>query len=634
MKPLAFRVTNFRSVVDSGWVQFSRDGVTVFVGQNESGKTSLLEALHCAFGSGRLSSDDCRIGAPLPEVRLNVEVAPSLLVPQLSDYAPEEIDAVKQFLVGCDHKVDLRYCWDQPVEGKSDVGYVLLDAPQLGSLLEELAAQRKRQFAEAAAPLSPPAQPTPEVIPAAAGAPGVTVTVTTPVAPPAPVAVCPPPATPAPVLLDPLTVDDLATRMHTLLPQAVLFKADSGLLPNAVDIGAKFELVGEGAIAATNFLAVAGLTVQALLDGDRRTRETLLSKANAKVSADFNSFWSQVIGKAGKLELKCDLEFYSDKPPEKAGKPHLVFWICDGNTRLYPKQRSLGVRWFVSFYLQLKASEKSGTRKVFLLDEPGANLHSKAQADVLKVINKLSADTSVVYTTHSPHMIEYAKLYRVQAVQRDGEADDSPTVVITAHELGTASSDTLSPVLTAMGVDLTHQQVVQKKNNVLLEEMSAFYYLTAFWKLTQTTADAHFIATSGANKAETLASMFRGWGLDFIVAVDDDNQGRSVYKNLKRDMFGDNEVEAKKKLLKLPDCKGIEDAFSVNDFKKHVLDGADVEVTAPISEWLKASGRSKPVLAYQFMLKVESSSMIWGGLDKETQDHIKQIVEAIKSRLT
>ena len=39
-----FRVTNYRNVVDSGWVEVNR--VTGLVGQNESGKSNLCEALY------------------------------------------------------------------------------------------------------------------------------------------------------------------------------------------------------------------------------------------------------------------------------------------------------------------------------------------------------------------------------------------------------------------------------------------------------------------------------------------------------------------------------------------------------------------------------------------------------------
>nr|VFJ57146.1 MAG: AAA ATPase domain-containing protein [Candidatus Kentron sp. FW]VFJ64354.1 MAG: AAA ATPase domain-containing protein [Candidatus Kentron sp. FW] len=43
MKLKKFRVHNFRNIVDSGWVEI--DDIITLVGRNESGKTSLLQAL-------------------------------------------------------------------------------------------------------------------------------------------------------------------------------------------------------------------------------------------------------------------------------------------------------------------------------------------------------------------------------------------------------------------------------------------------------------------------------------------------------------------------------------------------------------------------------------------------------------
>jgi energy-coupling factor transporter ATP-binding protein EcfA2 len=44
LKPVRFRVTNYRNINDSGWVELAQ--VTALVGRNESGKTALLKALH------------------------------------------------------------------------------------------------------------------------------------------------------------------------------------------------------------------------------------------------------------------------------------------------------------------------------------------------------------------------------------------------------------------------------------------------------------------------------------------------------------------------------------------------------------------------------------------------------------
>jgi energy-coupling factor transporter ATP-binding protein EcfA2 len=273
--------------------------------------------------------------------------------------------------------------------------------------------------------------------------------------------------------------------------------------------------------------------------------------------------------------------------------------------------------------------------RVFLLDEPGANLHSKAQGDVLKLVNKLAKETStVVYTTHSPQMIEHPKLYRVHAVQRDGELDDSPTSIIDAHRLGAASTDTLSPVLSAMGADLSQHQVIKKDNNVLLEEMSGYYYLTSFWKLTGATKQAHFIAATGVNKLETLANMFRGWGLNFVVAIDDDKQGRDVYKNLKRELCGDDEKIAAECLVKLPCGTGIEDVFDAEDFRQFVLKDESVSIGGTVTEFLKTAGRSKPVLAFHFALAVSNGDLTLAKFTNTTHERIVSTVKAIETLLS
>ena len=64
----------------------------------------------------------------------------------------------------------------------------------------------------------------------------------------------------------------------------------------------------------------------------------------------------------------------------------------------------------------------------------------------------------------------------------------------------------------------------------------------AFWKLTDEKQDAYFIAATGAGNVEALANMFLGWGLEFIVAVDDDTAGRQAYNALKRHLFGDQDA--------------------------------------------------------------------------------------------
>jgi AAA ATPase domain len=604
MKVLAFKITNFRSIVDSGWVQLSSDGVTVLVGQNESGKTSVLQAIYSALSGTSITADDRRIGRPDPTVFIRARVNIAEL--DFEEYDKSDTVAFCAF-VNEQTSIDLKCEW--PQSGKSS-GMVC-------SLLNPDTYEKSRQqFSREKNGKKP--------ISLIVTAPGVATSSTeeeeeeeeenedgTP-----------------------LGAAEAASLIHDHIPSAILFNAETGLLPNTVEIDEKGKPSGTGSIAANNFLTIAEISLPALLVGDGRYRQNILNRANRKVSDDFSSFWSQLIGADSKLTLQCAFEHHGITVAEKAGKPYLEFWISDGNTQLYPKQRSLGVRWFVSFYLQLRANEKNNAKAIFLLDEPGANLHAKAQGDVLKLIDQIKKDLPIIYSTHSPQMIEYEKLYRIRAVQRDGTQEDSPTIMIDGHHLGSASSDTLSPILAAMGSDMSGQTVIKKSKNVLLEEISGFYYMKAFWKLCGRKEAAHFIAATGVNKLPLLANMFLGWGLDFIVAVDDDKQGREVFNQLKKDLFGDDENTARAALIKLPGCTSIEEVFTPTDFKRHILRKDDAIIDSGNAEYMKANHISKPVAALQFWLKVEDGSTQFKHLEKESLERIETIVTALVQMLT
>lgn len=283
--------------------------------------------------------------------------------------------------------------------------------------------------------------------------------------------------------------------------------------------------------------------------------------------------------------------------------------------------------------MQLRASAEKSSHHYYLLDEPGANLHERAQNDVLDLIEKISPKIGVIYSTHSPHLIRQNRLDRIIAVERDATTNSNPTRLISAHSLGAASTDTLSPIFAAMGVSLARQTTIRQNNNVILEEISAHYYLRAFWLLTECKQEAHFLAATGASNIPLLANLFLGWGLDFVVVVDDESSGRDVFKRLKRDIFLDNDDWAKRRLYKIRDCDGIEDIFEIEDYKK-IAGDVVLKKDQKNSGWAKAHGAAKAIHALKFLHKVEGGEIIFTTLSEGTQKNIIELVSAISDRLT
>ncbi len=67
MKISSFQIKNYRSIVDSGKCLLSPDYITALIGQNESGKTSVLEALR-SFYEGYITDDVLRSDLTFPEI--------------------------------------------------------------------------------------------------------------------------------------------------------------------------------------------------------------------------------------------------------------------------------------------------------------------------------------------------------------------------------------------------------------------------------------------------------------------------------------------------------------------------------------------------------------------------------------
>jgi len=105
MKLTAFRIRNFRSIVDTGWQNLSPDNITCLIGQNESGKTSILEGLK-VFYSGTITEDVLRSDLSLPEVSCRFTIPQGWLL-KITDNPGTEL---KELLSGLSH-IELTRVW-------------------------------------------------------------------------------------------------------------------------------------------------------------------------------------------------------------------------------------------------------------------------------------------------------------------------------------------------------------------------------------------------------------------------------------------------------------------------------------------------------------------------------------------
>ena len=421
------------------------------------------------------------------------------------------------------------------------------------------------------------------------------------------------------------------------LPDFKLFEDFSSLLPNKIDLDDILNLRydTEGYNAARNFLIVSGLEASFFIESNNRILKQKIENLNGEITFDFQGYWRQQLGSQNKIKLNFELEHYDLSHPEKKGKPYLEFWIKDQHERLYPKQRSRGVRWFLSFYLELKATslEKNPRGKLLLIDEPGLSLHARAQEDVLKVFEDLKEDIQVIYTTHSPHLVDTNKLYRLLAVQRADEYNDrSETRVFDVHELASVSGDTLSPIYTLLGAQISESNFISEKNNIIVENNASFYYLNCLFGIFEPELTVHFLPSTNVKNIPVLMNLLTGWKINFGVLMCGGGEGEEVLTHIREEMHFNDVEELSSRIAVLDGLEGIEDLFSTIDFKKFVL-GKREGITESNTGYLKSNNLKRIDLASGFALYSHTNKLTPNDFDEETQKNVQEMVEKMKNLL-
>lgn len=275
------------------------------------------------------------------------------------------------------------------------------------------------------------------------------------------------------------------------------------------------------------------------------------------------------------------------------------------------KNRSKGFLWFFSFLVWFsKIQGNKNSKYILLLDEPGLSLHASAQNDLLRFIDeKLAPEYQVIYTTHSPFMIDSLKLNEVRTVY-DTQNPKIGSIVSDAVE--EKDSDTLFPLQAALGYTIAQNLYVSPKN-LLVEGISDLVYLNHFSTILKgmgkdgLSDDVTIVPVGGADKIATFISLMRGNELSTVCLLDTfTDQGAEV--RLKR--MVEQKIIADKKILFYQsvieqDFADIEDLFTKEEYLL-LYNGAfgtsikidELDTEKPIMSQLKRLNGNKPFNHY------------------------------------
>jgi len=278
-----------------------------------------------------------------------------------------------------------------------------------------------------------------------------------------------------------------------------------------------------------DFLTYAGTTIEELASANRLEElKARCEGASNEITDEIFEFWTQNDALQVSIDIAPGLP--GDTPPFNSGQVVKARIRNDNHRVTVPlSERSAGFIWFFSFLAQFKQLRKTAGDALILLDEPGLTLHGKAQADLLRFIEKrLLPNHQVIYTTHSPFMVPGDRLSDVliveDVVRKDGKKTEVQGTKVRGDVLA-VDRDTLFPLQGALGYEMT-QSLFLGPDTLLVEGPSDILYLqalsSALKRRKRSGLDPGWTIcpTGGIDKIASFASLFGGNKLNIAVVCD------------------------------------------------------------------------------------------------------------------
>ncbi len=355
---------------------------------------------------------------------------------------------------------------------------------------------------------------------------------------------------------------------------------------------------------------------------------SVINAINQQLNNDIMTEWKRLSqdGKApsddnfGNLSLNIKY-----RPNNAEGVPEFTIKIIDSIQGQTPKEfsindRSTGLRWFFNFIIKLKYNfhyKNSGA--LFLLDEPGSNLHSTAQQGLLNKLSELSKQQNpIIFGTHSEDLLDpdIINVACVKIAKRDGHK----VFIKNFNKAGvTMNEGAWTPLFRALHLKAGFERFTDV--TVIITEGITDYY---FFRMLQTYSalinkSFRFIPGTGASQLKDLISIAIASSERYLVLLDSDEAGKTAYSKY-ADFF---EAEEAKKIFKYEtpyknDNVVLEDFLSENDSNK--LKGiTEVEVLKYAIVALYHCGDPEKIKCF-----IET-------LDDETKDNLSKVLAKISA---
>ena len=274
------------------------------------------------------------------------------------------------------------------------------------------------------------------------------------------------------------------------------------------------------------------------------------------------------------------------------------------------EERSKGFQWFFSFDLMFM-HESKGTFEgcVILLDEPGLHLHPEAQKDLLLRLEEYAKGNTLLYTTHLPFMIDLNHPDRVRVLK------ETENGIVVTTDFIESPPEAKFVLQAALGMDASQSFLVADRN-LVVEGVNDYWVLTELSNLLQQDGkegrprDVLITPAGSASTVVHIATIMIGQNLDVVALFDSDDEGRRAQGKLDHNWLTRYKRTQTKTLL-LGNAVGACGDFALEDlFPENFI--TDI-VKKVYSKQLAASGVDE--------ITLQGEDILWRKIKRFMEDH-------------
>lgn len=445
---------------------------------------------------------------------------------------------------------------------------------------------------------------------------------------------------------------EVTTWLESHLPQFFYFSEYSEL-PGRIDLQQLVEKRNSSPQSlepkertTLSLLSLVGVAGQELMSTNFEIRKAELEAAANEITQQVFEYWTQ------NKELEVDLEIDSEVVAKDNGRQQVAHKFLDirlrdlrhGMTTNF-STRSTGFQWFFSFVAAFSEYEKKNV--IVLLDEPGLGLHARAQADLLRYIDKrLAPKNQVIYTTHSPFMINPNHLERARLVEDRSTRGNLEQGSIISSDVLSVTDDTRFPLQAALGYDLAQNLFWGGDCNLVVEGPADFVYLNTLSEylnsINRTGLDPRWtiVPVGGIDKVPTFVALL-GAHLEVTVLIDARSSVNQKLINLVTQGLLKNQ-----RLVNIGQVLGmsnadIEDMFTIPEyltlynaaFSSSIEEGTLVG-NAPIIQRIEQVVRQKFDHLSPAKVLLEDKAGMLHSLSEQTLTHFESLFSILNSTLS